>query len=73
MTPLLTFPVPAHRPEDRAVTPHPRPSQGPQVTQVFPSGMSPQPWLIQSNPSAGVACSNISLETTQEWKVLQIP
>ena len=53
--------------------PHPRPSQGPQVTQVFPSGMSPQPWLIQSNPSAGVACSNISLETTQEWKVLQIP
>ena len=52
---------------------HPRPSQGPQVTQVFPSGMSPQPRLIQSNPSAGVACTNISLETTQEWKVLQIP
>ena len=35
--------------------------------------MSPQPWLIQSDPSTGVACTNISLEATQEWKALQIP
>lgn len=62
-----------HTDQGQSSDPQPRPSQGPQVTQVFPSGMSPQPWLIQSDPSTGVACTNISLEATQEWKVLQIP